>query len=297
MLKVKKLNGTERKKISEQEQKSSPELGKIVDMPLIPSANMIAVIRKECSPTTNSVITSAEKKTEMTTHKYSLVCDADKKNVTNAANGVLTTRKTEVEMSRIPSVQSAPNNNVAESDCVSRTATSKNSECLSQNDKRENGIELTLTPLRNEKAFESDRSVNAGDIKNAKTVDNSKNIPSPRQVECESTEEKKFCFENSRELAGEPDGKADDAEITEPPALPNNPPPVISTEPRQSFLHGSVNNDPKAKPAVPQKPVILSAKTNPNPKTSPIVVKKIPDYVLPPPSVQNVASKSVQNSG
>ncbi|XP_020281983.1 proteoglycan 4 isoform X2 [Pseudomyrmex gracilis] len=295
---VKKLNGTERKKISEQEQKSSSsELGKIVDMPLIPSANMIAVIRKESS-TPNSVITSAEKKLEMTTHKYSLNCDGNKKNPV-PVNGVLTTRKTEVEMSRIPARSGSNNNDVGESDCANRTVTSKNGECFSQNDKTDEGIELTLTSLKNEKTFESnDRSVNTGEKNAAKPVDNSKNITSPRQIECtEIIEEKKFCFEISRELAGEPDGKADEAEITEPPALPNSPPPVVTTEPRPSFLHGNVNNDPKAKPAVPQKPVILSAtKTISNPKTSPVVVERISDYVPPPPSVQNVAGRSVQNS-
>lgn len=66
-------------------------------------------------------------------------------------------------------------------------------------------------------------------------------------------------FEESRESAGEPDGKADEEVIAEPPALPNSPPPSASSaEPRASFLHGG--ETAKARPAVPQKPVTLPAK-------------------------------------
>lgn len=65
-----------------------------------------------------------------------------------------------------------------------------------------------------------------------------------------------FCVEESRELAGEPDGRADPDELTEPPALPRSPPPV---DPRPSFLHAltQVNASRKPsgdKPKIPVKP-------------------------------------------
>lgn len=65
-----------------------------------------------------------------------------------------------------------------------------------------------------------------------------------------------FCVEESRELAGEPDGRADPEELTEPPALPCSPPPV---DPRPSFLHAlsqtsALRKPPGDKPKIPVKP-------------------------------------------
>jgi hypothetical protein len=65
-----------------------------------------------------------------------------------------------------------------------------------------------------------------------------------------------FCVEESRELAGEPDGRADPDELTEPPALPCSPPPV---DPRPSFLHaltqaGALRKPTGDKPKIPVKP-------------------------------------------
>jgi hypothetical protein len=67
-----------------------------------------------------------------------------------------------------------------------------------------------------------------------------------------------FCVEESRELAGEPDGRADPDELTEPPALPCSPPPV---DPRPSFLHAisqtsasALRKPPGDKPKIPVKP-------------------------------------------
>nr|XP_012227949.1 PREDICTED: uncharacterized protein LOC105675400 isoform X1 [Linepithema humile]XP_012227950.1 PREDICTED: uncharacterized protein LOC105675400 isoform X1 [Linepithema humile] len=289
---AKKFNGTERKKLDEQEQKSPPELGKIVDMPLITSSNMISVMRKESSA--NSANADAEKTAETTTaQKCSPVCKVEKRNAINVPlNGVSAVKKTEVEPSSRISAQSAPNSGVGESECVKRT-TVKKSECTQQNEEKEAGAELALTSLKNEETPESDRPMNIIDKSG-----NKESSPQVRKVEggCENAMERKFCFENSRELAGEPDGKADEEELTEPPALPTSPPPIITTEPRTSFLHGNVNNiDLKAKPAVPQKPVTFSTKASLN--DGPLTVKKIPnsDYVLPPPSVQNVASRSLQH--
>lgn len=66
-----------------------------------------------------------------------------------------------------------------------------------------------------------------------------------------------FCVEESRELAGEPDGRADPDELTEPPALPRSPPPIV--DPRPSFLHAltqvnAVRKSPGEKPKIPVKP-------------------------------------------
>lgn len=57
----------------------------------------------------------------------------------------------------------------------------------------------------------------------------------------------------SREQAGEPDGRADPDVIAEPPALPLTPPPPL-LNPRISFLHGSPKSTPPDKPKVPSKP-------------------------------------------
>lgn len=62
-----------------------------------------------------------------------------------------------------------------------------------------------------------------------------------------------FSAEASRELAGEPDGRADPDEITEAPALPKSPVPPL--DPRPSFLHGMISDImPAHKPALPEKP-------------------------------------------
>lgn len=62
-----------------------------------------------------------------------------------------------------------------------------------------------------------------------------------------------FSAEASRELAGEPDGRADPDENTEAPALPKSPVPTL--DPRPSFLHGMISDImPAHKPALPEKP-------------------------------------------
>lgn len=79
--------------------------------------------------------------------------------------------------------------------------------------------------------------------------------------------ERKVPFEETRESAGEPDGKADEEVVSEPPALPKSPPPLenssykrLSAEPRTSFLHG-ITDVPRTKPAIPQKPAGLPSPT------------------------------------
>lgn len=66
-----------------------------------------------------------------------------------------------------------------------------------------------------------------------------------------------FCVEESRELAGEPDGRADPDELAEPPALPRSPPPIV--DPRPSFLHAltqvnALRKPQGDKPKIPVKP-------------------------------------------
>ncbi|XP_045485379.1 uncharacterized protein LOC110999686 isoform X2 [Pieris rapae] len=61
-----------------------------------------------------------------------------------------------------------------------------------------------------------------------------------------------FSAEASRELAGEPDGRADPDESTEAPALPKSPIPTM--DPRPSFLHGMITDIMPSKPVLPEKP-------------------------------------------
>ncbi|RZC32961.1 uncharacterized protein BDFB_008575, partial [Asbolus verrucosus] len=59
-------------------------------------------------------------------------------------------------------------------------------------------------------------------------------------------------FSQSREQAGEPDGRAD-PDVTEPPALPLTPPPLLESQ--NSFLH---NSSPiYEKPKIPSKPATV----------------------------------------
>lgn len=72
--------------------------------------------------------------------------------------------------------------------------------------------------------------------------------------------------ELTRESAGEPDGRADSDDLSEPPALPTKPPPTM--DPRATFLHDLASGGECVKvygekPKVPAKPIIIqSKKTN-----------------------------------
>ncbi|XP_058800175.1 uncharacterized protein LOC131669361 isoform X2 [Phymastichus coffea] len=121
-----------------------------------------------------------------------------------------------------------------------------------------NGVELKLNPVRTKHDNDKDNSKFAKEIPNYTT-----DKPRPaltdlteRKVEGEAASEKYRPYEQSRESAGEPDGKADEEVLTEPPALPSSPPPAMeSSAKRTSFLHGMTE-----KPKVPQKPVSLPTK-------------------------------------
>ncbi|KAL0269910.1 UNVERIFIED_CONTAM: hypothetical protein PYX00_007490 [Menopon gallinae] len=69
--------------------------------------------------------------------------------------------------------------------------------------------------------------------------------------------------ELSRESAGEPDGKADSDDPSDPPALPLNPPPEIRSNFLQDLKVGGEFKLFAKKPKVPAKPIIVhSKKTN-----------------------------------
>lgn len=81
----------------------------------------------------------------------------------------------------------------------------------------------------------------------------------------------------SRELAGEPDGRADSDEMPEPPELPRSPPPVL--DPRPSFLHGLIQSNLRKtlpvgdKPKIPVKPNNVLQRRTPvaaQPPTTPV---------------------------
>nr|CAD7602718.1 unnamed protein product [Timema genevievae] len=83
-----------------------------------------------------------------------------------------------------------------------------------------------------------------------------------------------FRVEESRELAGEPDGRADPDEPSEPPALPRSPPPIL--DPRPSFLHGPMQR--REKPKIPTKPnKVLQAAGKPAPHMIPSPLMLPPD--------------------
>ncbi|KAK9298836.1 hypothetical protein QLX08_007980 [Tetragonisca angustula] len=273
------------KKDEKKDQKYSPGMEKIVDMPLITSNNLISVVQRNTEPgcdsdnsknkTSESNVTNAEGKSE---------CGkSDKKSANWALPRSQPTRNSsDNEKSRLPAQASS---NGVKIECELAGKIGKKEQ---ENDK---GIELTLTPLKNEAtddAAESDRSMHVRG-KEASKISVSSNegrklvvgddppLYEVRKVEGEAAiVEKRFSFEESRESAGEPDGKADEEQVTEPPALPNTPPPVeaksalhgetrntpvIATEPRPSFLHGVVHaTESKVKPTVPQKPTNFLAK-------------------------------------
>ncbi|KAJ3641762.1 hypothetical protein Zmor_028241 [Zophobas morio] len=79
----------------------------------------------------------------------------------------------------------------------------------------------------------------------------------------------KTVFPQSREQAGEPDGRADPDTVTEPPALPLTPPPLL--EGQNSFLH---NTPIYEKPKVPSKPATVLIR-KPQPAQHPEVKNQI----------------------
>ncbi|XP_033190919.2 uncharacterized protein LOC117157194 isoform X2 [Bombus vancouverensis nearcticus] len=318
MSKSMKKTDVDARKEEKKDQKFSSGMEKIVDMPLITSNNLISVMQRNESGdpddtkdrTSESNIINVERNLENS--------KSDKKAANIPRSQPI--KKFDNEKSKIPA-QASQNGVKIEYDFTGKVTKKARDVSRIENESLDKGIELTLTPLKNEAedAAESDRSIVVRG-KDANKIDATLNdsrkivkddplLLEVRKVEGEATPvEKKFSFEESRESAGEPDGKADEEEMTEPPALPKSPPPIetkhpvqaetcktpiITTEPRPSFLHGTVHSESKMKPMVPQKPTNFLAKSSP---TSPDTNGK-KSYVLPPPSVQNAAGKPASSTG
>lgn len=287
---------------------------KIVDMPLITSSNLISVVQRNTEPGDSDDSKNKTSESNVTNAERSPECGkSDKKSTNWVPPQSQPTRKRDDEKSRLPA-QASSNGVKIECDFAGKMARKER-----ENDK---GIELTLTPLKNEAsddAAESDRSMLLVRGKEANKISVSLNVEGRklvrddppllevRKVEGEATPAgKKFSFEESRESAGEPDGKADEEQVTEPPALPKSPPPVearsplqgethktpiITTEPRPSFLHGVVHaTESKLKPTVPQKPTNFLAKVG---AVAPSDGNTKKSHVLAPLPIQSAGGKPV----
>lgn len=254
----------ESKKEAKKDRKYPSSMEKIADMPLIASANLISVVQRNDEARDNSVQPANLPDTGK----------SEKKGGQNAA-----TKSNEREQT---------SQKLGCCDFAKIGAKRGGGEGANEISRMEKGVELTLTPLAKneaEDAAESDRSMirkeankiaastNGDDRKT--TALSKEEASGGRNTEAERKRRKKL--EESRESVGEPDGREDEGEAVEPPALPKSPPPVesarpstlqdtfkppIVTEPRPSFLHGAVNSEAKVKPAVPQKPTNFSAKNN-----------------------------------
>ncbi|KAJ8686935.1 hypothetical protein QAD02_022729 [Eretmocerus hayati] len=216
---------------------ASASLGKIVDMPLITSSNLMSVMHEDGS---QSSLDSQK--------------SVDQKKATNI-NRTPAIKKPESEKPRVVMNldQSASKNH--------KNLEISNSAGANSTDIKPPANELIVT-----KSNLSKESTKLTDL-------------AERKVEGEATTTKPaYRFSESRESAGEPDGKADEEVVAEPPALPKSPPPCSeqiasclrdkrqsqSKEPRSSFLH-SVNSEPvsqkttsvQSRPMVPSKPTSL----------------------------------------
>ena len=289
----------------EKRQTESQSLEKIVDMPLITSANLVSVIQNE-EVVGNESQETIQKNTD----------SKSEKRISIARTPAI--KKPENEKPRI-CVQNSYNN---KGEYAVTKITKRTDIMNSENRTYNSGIELTLTPLKKETNEDRSILVKGKDVNKItvsaaeeKTKDTS--LLEERKVEGEVG--KKFNFEESRESAGEPDGKADE-DISEPPALPKSPPPVevktnrcslqsepkcmlTTAEPRTSFLHG----ESKIKPLVPQKPSTFSPKnstsststttysTFSNTPTVPTLIKNslLSSFAVPP--IQNPASQNKVN--
>ncbi|XP_047370569.1 uncharacterized protein LOC124957596 isoform X4 [Vespa velutina] len=312
-LKTLKKITVDRKDDKREQSSDSSKLEKIVDMPLITSTNLISVIqRNESTEIDNTVVSITDKNLENATNSAEFGVKCEKKLASISRSPAI--KKTDNEKPKIAIQLIQSNNN---SNC-SNYEFSKNIE--KECPMKENEIKVNLTSLKkNEEAAESDRPLILRDKKINKIT--AVGVDDKKTEKTDSSEAivEKFNFKESRELAGEPDGKADEEEIIEPPALPRSPPPMesrssiqgetdkvslIATEPRPSFLHGSVSMDAKSKPVVPQKPSTFVGTKSVLPESEPTCdissanMKRInANYVLPPPSVQNVTNRTLPSTG
>ncbi|XP_031787298.1 inner centromere protein A isoform X2 [Nasonia vitripennis] len=222
---------------------NNSNLGKIVDMPLITSTNLLSVIETKSTSSTEQ-----------------------KQRATSIAR-TPAIKKPENEKPRIAVAQPNVDQNTA-----------RNHKNLEMS----NGVELNLSPIRVGEEIVRETTTFGKEIPSYKSTDYPRKTTgiadlTERKVEGEAATDK-YPFEESRESAGEPDGKADEEVIAEPPALPKSPPPIESSsstfalekqqqqrhstlaEPRTSFLHGITETKTIGKPVIPQKPVTLPTK-------------------------------------
>lgn len=300
-------------------------LHKIVDMPLITSSNLISVIQKSdaltgCAEPSEQRRCEERSKLQTTEKRAASVtrCPAIKKPESEKPKVALQTfaysSKTDCTATRAARVgpEPGPERRLENADSTVYDSSIAVSADLKKSDDK---LEGSTSP--------KGKDVNKIEVPAAedrsKITDNS----DERTVEGEAGPEpillsnRRFSFEESREHAGEPDGKADEDETSEPPALPRSPPPIDSRncrsnrhpvafetrsstlvpEPITSFLHGET----KAKPAVPQKPSSLPAKPVMAPKSpatgsTATMKSRAGGFVIAPPSVKNSSSQG-QNPG
>ena len=294
-------------------------LEKIVDMPLITSSNLISVIQKSDALTVNMDFSNQKTSEERTRLQL-----PEKRNITISRCPAI--KKPESEKPKIALQTSNPS---GKSDyTVSKVTKITGLELRTLEDIDSNafdsGVDLNENPTKSDEKIDKSmvlkgKDVNKIEVPAAKEKTKIIGNLEERTVEGEAGPEpillsnRKFSFEESREHAGEPDGKADEEEMSEPPALPRSLPPVdsrscrvnsapatsdlrssiLGAEPRTSFLHGET----KMKPIVPQKPMSLPTKPAIPPKSSncgsgvPIIKNYAGGYVLPPPSVKNTSTQ------
>ncbi|CAK1555461.1 unnamed protein product [Leptosia nina] len=157
--------------------------------------------------------------------------------------------------SAVSTLNSTPNNSFTSDDesfCARTDSDNDDSGHFSESHKCEETVKI--------KVFnESDKNIKMSPIGQLRKVDGQAHsgyttfqnpiIDMPPIIQ---KQEAIFSAEASRELAGEPDGRADPDETSEVPALPKSPVPTM--DPRPSFLHGMITDIMPPKPVVPEKP-------------------------------------------
>ncbi|XP_043267223.1 uncharacterized protein [Venturia canescens] len=296
---------------SKQDNESSG-LEKIVDMPLITSSNLISVIQKSDALTANAELVSQKVPTEKRGTSIAR-CPAIKKPDSEKPKIVLQTcgysGKSDYTVTRISKVTGLENSTLEPYDSQAFDSGVDLNENLGKSEEKAERASSNLQGKDINKIQVPAAALRSSDLDNLEE----------RTVEGEAGPEpillanRPFSYEESREKAGEPDGKADEEELSEPPALPRTSPPtdssscrnmqptgqrsmLVGSEPRTSFLHGEI----KAKPALPYKPISLPAKPPTTTKNavsgSSSIMAKNGGYVIVPPPVKN-ASNPMQSPG
>ncbi|XP_046750425.1 uncharacterized protein LOC124413706 isoform X2 [Diprion similis] len=234
----------EKEATSVQTEKNGSALEKIVDMPLITSSNLISVIQKSDSlqqsvegPTVSGRTVSSDQVFQKT--GFIAKASADRKTGITRTPAMKKQKDADKPI-KIATQGSYKQTLDSKNEYIARTTAARENESYARIEDRDGEPEPKKT---------WGKDVNTMEVQAA---DDEEGDNKPDETEAPGS----FGPKVSRELAGEPDGKADE-EVVEPPALPRSPPPI---EPRNSsFLH-SVDVNKKAKPTVPQKPSFLPPK-------------------------------------